>query len=770
MAVQMSEKQFRQQYSPEQRKGLERLMQRQAEENRRATESEASTDTPKSILSGSSGPPSVPPRTPPAPPANPPSGESHGGGHPPKVVPVRVVENHPSVAAQPVKIVSDSTTAAVVSSVHHLEEETKFGFYRLVMAFSQLYDSLKNLGSGQRGPSAAPAQGSPARQHQRTYDPARPDSGPIKPYTRQADKFETYGGKVFHEKVRDAFTPEALGDRLKNAMFDRDGIIGGYAHRMFDRKRIGKRYAGRVLRESNAERDSIEEAAKVLAAKGASEKDVAEYRATRLESAKTQGIITDRSEQQLIKDGIKINDLRQQASKKVGILEDRKDRGERKNSINRSTEATELKQINDEIGKLDPREAYLLQKYEDNQKKKHGEPTLTPTPAPVEPEIGSKQNPYVWQPSQIEPVSATTGNPIETQRPGNTSQSEKESQEETSDTIADFLKHVEKIEENTRPIPDIYKFLSEKPEATSDGEVGAVEPSSILPSIEGLIPSIPGATTALGLAKKLTGPVGARVLGSAYTAYGAYSDYSDADAELAAGDITEDEATVKKGGAVGEGVLGVGGSIAGYGVGAGLGAAAATGLTALTGGFAAPLAPIITQAGGALGTYYGGKIAGAIGEVAGETATAGAQSLYDGYQWLTGQEDPEAIPQESAKKRKRGGYSRVVGDTRETPRDEFWTDGKYSADFMGPLPGEQLKSMTFGKDGVTTANNWGPIDRMDAGSIKQPPASPPPAATNNTGIVVNAPNNSTTQVMPSPPKPSFNTDPTFLKYGSSRWS
>lgn len=790
MAVQMSEKQFRQQFSPEQRKALERLLQRQAEENNKsAAESEASTDTPKSTLSGAAGPPAIPPKTPPA-------NQPNGGSGDNRVIAVRVVENHPSVQPQTVKVVADSTAAGVVASIKQLDEDTKFGFMRLVMAFSQLYDSLKNIGTAVRGPSSAPPQSTPARRYQRTSDPARPESGPIKPYTRQADKFETYGNKVFHERVQEALTPEALGDRLKNYMFDREGFIGGYAHRMFDRRKIGRTQADRKLRESEAHLKSIDADARELAESGKSEAEVEAYRKTRIESGVQQGIITTKTRKQLTKEAIEVNDLRQQAAKKLGVLELRKGRGELKESVNLSDEAVELEAINEKIAGIDDREGYLFRKYraneEEKRKNKRGTTSATPepAPAPVEPEIGSPEKPYVWPSSRTEPEAAPTGDSIEAKRSNDSAQSTKESQEEAAQFNAEFLKGVERIEENTRPIPEISKFLNEKFGAKEGGSEteGGAEPSSILPSITDLIPAIPGVPTAMSLAKKAFSPVGAKMLGGAYQAYSAYSDYSDANTELAEGKITAEEATAKKGGAIGEGVLGVGGSIAGYGVGAGAGALVAGGLTAITGGLAAPLAPLITRAGGALGSYYGGEIAGGIGSVIGETATAGAQSLYHGYQWLTGQEDEDSEPVKK-KKRKRANIDEPdsfkhrskfvssytkrhaafpddvdsVNDAR-SEADLLWKANKPYDEWYPNAPAGARDSLKNQLD-----SSFQRVDRMDAESFKRPPA-PTPSQTNNTGIVVNAPSSNTTQVMPPPTKPSFNTDPTFLKYGSSRWS
>lgn len=105
----------------------------------------------------------------------------------------------------------------------------------------------------------------------------------------------------------------------------------------------------------------------------------------------------------------------------------------------------------------------------------------------------------------------------------------------------------------------------------------------------------------MGAALKGAGGFALKHLGSLATLGMAGMDYFGADekAKATGGDVGE-----IKGGAVGEGV----GTVAGELIGDAVGAALATGLTLVTAGFAAPLAPLITIMGGILGAIGGGML------------------------------------------------------------------------------------------------------------------------------------------------------------------
>jgi hypothetical protein len=72
-----------------------------------------------------------------------------------------------------------------------------------------------------------------------------------------------------------------------------------------------------------------------------------------------------------------------------------------------------------------------------------------------------------------------------------------------------------------------------------------------------------------GNAGAITG--GASILAGGVAAYKGYSDYNEADEQVKSGAITEDEGDIKKTGAVGTGVGGIGGALAGGQAGAAIG-------------------------------------------------------------------------------------------------------------------------------------------------------------------------------------------------------
>ena len=115
---------------------------------------------------------------------------------------------------------------------------------------------------------------------------------------------------------------------------------------------------------------------------------------------------------------------------------------------------------------------------------------------------------------------------------------------------------------------------------------------------------------AAGFLGKHAGKIGA-IGGVAMGAYDAYSGWNDAEDAQKRGEITKEEANVKKGGAVGKGVGGAGGAWAGAAAGAALGSVVPVVGTAIGG-----------LIGGALGYWGGSKAGEAIGE--------GATSLVQG--------------------------------------------------------------------------------------------------------------------------------------------
>ena len=97
---------------------------------------------------------------------------------------------------------------------------------------------------------------------------------------------------------------------------------------------------------------------------------------------------------------------------------------------------------------------------------------------------------------------------------------------------------------------------------------------------------------------------GSSILAGGVAAYKGYSDYQDADQQLKSGEITEDEADVKKTGAVGTGVGGIGGALAGGQAGAAIGTLIFPGVGTAIGG----------ALGAGIGAFAGSKAGKGIGE------------------------------------------------------------------------------------------------------------------------------------------------------------
>ena len=107
---------------------------------------------------------------------------------------------------------------------------------------------------------------------------------------------------------------------------------------------------------------------------------------------------------------------------------------------------------------------------------------------------------------------------------------------------------------------------------------------------------------AAGFLGRHAGKIGA-IGGVAMGAYDAYTGWNDAEEAQQRGEITKEEANVKKGGAVGKGVGGAGGALAGAAAGAAIGSVVPVVGTVIGGAI-----------GGALGYWGGSKAGEAVGE------------------------------------------------------------------------------------------------------------------------------------------------------------
>jgi hypothetical protein len=134
-----------------------------------------------------------------------------------------------------------------------------------------------------------------------------------------------------------------------------------------------------------------------------------------------------------------------------------------------------------------------------------------------------------------------------------------------------------------------------------------------LSDIAGAASSIGGKKAGVGMLAKagtfLAGNAGAITTGSSIlaggvAAYKGYSDYQDADQQLKSGEISEDEADVKKTGAVGTGAGGIGGALVGGKAGAAIGTLIFPGVGTAIGG----------ALGAGIGAFAGSKAGKGIGE------------------------------------------------------------------------------------------------------------------------------------------------------------
>jgi len=163
------------------------------------------------------------------------------------------------------------------------------------------------------------------------------------------------------------------------------------------------------------------------------------------------------------------------------------------------------------------------------------------------------------------------------------------------------------------------------PRAPTGGPVRA--PTSPIPQVPPVSgpPSVPPSTG--GVAKALMSPTALKAAGVVAAvgmgAYDTYTGWKEAEAQRAAGTITEDEADIAKTAAVGKGVGGASGALAGATAGAALGSVVPVVGTAIGG-----------LVGGTLG-YFGG---GAVGEAVGSAASRGWKGIKG---WFGGDEEPK---------------------------------------------------------------------------------------------------------------------------------
>jgi len=199
---------------------------------------------------------------------------------------------------------------------------------------------------------------------------------------------------------------------------------------------------------------------------------------------------------------------------------------------------------------------------------------------------------------------------------------------------------------------------------------------------------------AAGFIGKNAGKLGA-IGGIAMGAYDAYTGWGDANEAEARGDITHDQANVKKGEAVGGGVGGAGGAWAGAATGAAIGSVVPVVGTAIGG-----------LVGGALGYWGGSKLGSGIGG-----------SLVEGYQGLKGMlgfggdKSSQALPE---------GVTPAMVAAADLKSPDIMGASKSNADMAADktIIGNQSTSVVNAPS--TTINNHGSAQASQRSDIRNP--------------------------------------------------
>jgi hypothetical protein len=196
-----------------------------------------------------------------------------------------------------------------------------------------------------------------------------------------------------------------------------------------------------------------------------------------------------------------------------------------------------------------------------------------------------------------------------------------------SEEEASQLEAIQSISKPTEELVNITKIENER-KAKADAELlvaitnaKAAEGGGVLSSLAKALGGAGGAgggAAKLGTLSKIGGflagnagaiTTGSSVLAGGIAAYKGYSDYQDASEQVKSGAITEDEGDIKKTGAVGTGVGGIGGAFAGGKAGAAIGTLLFPGVGTAIGG----------ALGAGIGAFVGSKAGKGIGEWGSQT-------------------------------------------------------------------------------------------------------------------------------------------------------
>lgn len=348
----------------------------------------------------------------------------------------------PRAAAGSVKVtvVQDHTTesgllntaSAIVTSVTHLETETKTGLAAVADTIKNVFGSLKGaLGGG--GPTGVGGPPPPSGGAVFVW-PNGPWTQPQEQdrqtrqgiYTAEADKNIQYRDSWMAGKKQEWLTVGGLA----NKMFDKNGLIGGMVHRKL---------------EQNSDEKSYAELQAVYArTQGETPKPAKEYR-----------------EQYRV-----VNPLRKKAAEQAAKLDRYEAEGWDEEVIKKTDAYGKLDEINQAIFKKDPAAKAQYGKWLDNKNKGSSGGAST--------SAGGGSARAQWEAH----ANATgEGDSAQAARSNSAIQPSKESEEEARKDREDLLAVIEKVVTNTEPIKDIADFLGvKKDEKKDDKRKGGADP------------------------------------------------------------------------------------------------------------------------------------------------------------------------------------------------------------------------------------------------------------------------------------------------------
>lgn len=344
----------------------------------------------------------------------------------PGTVKVTVVQDHTTESGLL------NTASAIVTSVTHLETETKTGLAAVADTIKNVFGSLKGaLGGG--GPTGVGGPPPPSGGAVFVW-PNGPWTNPQEHdrqtrqgiYTAEADKHIQYRDSWVDQRKQEWLTVGGLA----NKMFDKNGLIGGMVHRKLEQNRDEKSYA--------------ELQAVFARTRGETPKPAKEYRNQFRE----------------------VNPLRKQAAEQAAQLDRYEAEGWDEEVIKKTDAYDRLDKINQAIFKKDPAAKAQYEKWLKNRNRGNSGESSSSSGG------GSER-------AQWEAHANATGESDTAQaaRPNYTTQPSKESEEEARKDREDLLAVIEKVVTNTEPIKDIADFLGvKKDDSKDDKRKGGADP------------------------------------------------------------------------------------------------------------------------------------------------------------------------------------------------------------------------------------------------------------------------------------------------------